>query len=166
MQQTVRLPQDLYDAVDKQAKTQRKTADGLVVEWVVEKIGETELAEVDTAFEQEVATFETLKPELLAQYPNQYIAIYQGQVVGNGDNRLALVKEVYNQFGEVPCYVEKVTLEPPRRVRMPSVRKAKWRFLMTRIMTRRLSYCRPFCQAWCVVVHRCACRRWLIQVRM
>jgi hypothetical protein len=125
MQQTVRLPQDLYDAVHKQAKIQRKTADDLVAEWISEKVGETELAEADEAFEQEVAAFAALKPELLKQYPGQYVAIYQGQVVGHGDNRLTLIKEVYSQFGEVPCYVEKVTVEPPRRVRMPSVWKAK-----------------------------------------
>ena len=74
---------------------------------------------------REIDAFNGLKPELLAQYPGQYVAIYQGQVVVNGDNRLALVKEVYSQFGEVPCYVEKVTLQPLRRVLMPSVWKAK-----------------------------------------
>lgn len=125
MQQTVQIPQDLYDAVNKRAKTQRKSADDLVVEWVSEKVGETETAEAEKAFKQEIAAFAALKPELLKQYPGQYVAIYRGQVVGNGDSRLALVKEVYNQFGEVPCYVEKVTLESPRRVRIPSVWKAK-----------------------------------------
>lgn len=125
MQQTVQLPQDLYEAVRERAESQRKTADDLIAEWVSEKVGETELAEADEAFEREVAAFKALKPELLKQYPGQYVAIYQGQVVGHGDNRLALVKEVYNQFGEVPCYVEKVSLEPLRRVRIPSVWKAK-----------------------------------------
>ena len=125
MQQSVQLPKDLYDAITQQAKTQRTTTDALVVEWVSEKVEETELAKADEAFEQEVAAFEALKPELLKQYSGQYVAIYQGRVVGNGNTRLALVKEVYNQFGEVPCYVEKVTLEPPRRIRIPSVWKAK-----------------------------------------
>lgn len=125
MQQTVQIPQDLYDAVNRRAKTQRKSADDLVVEWVSEKVGETETAEAEKAFKQEIAAFVALKSELLKQYPGQYVAIYRGQVVGNGDSRLALVKEVYNQFGEVPCYVEKVTLEPPRRVRIPSVWKVK-----------------------------------------
>lgn len=125
MQQTVQLPQDLYRAVRERAESQRKTADDLIAEWVSEKVGETELAEADEAFEREVAAFKALMPELLKQYPGQYVAIYQGQVAGHGDNRLALVKEVYNQFGEVPCYVEKVTSEPPRRVRIPSIWKAK-----------------------------------------
>lgn len=125
MQQIVQLPQDLYDAVSQEADNQQKTADALIVEWVSEKIGESETVETKKMFEQEMAAFKALLPELLTQYPNQYVAIHQGQVVGYGDNRLALVKEIYNQFGEVPCYVGKVTLEPPRRVRMPSVWKAK-----------------------------------------
>lgn len=125
MQQSIQLPQDLYDEVTKRAKTQQKSADDLVVEWVSEKVGETELAEADEAFIREVTAFKVLKPELLKKYPNQYVAIYQGQVVGSGDNRLALVKDVYNRFGEVPCYVEKVSSELPRRVRIPSVWKTK-----------------------------------------
>ncbi len=125
MQQSVQLPQDLYEAIIKRAKTEQKTADALIVEWVSEKVGETELAEAEEAFEQEVAAFKVLKPKLLQKYPDQYVAIYKGQVVANGDNRLSVVKEVYNQVGEVPCYVEKVTLEPLRRVRIPSVWKAK-----------------------------------------
>lgn len=125
MQQTVQLPQDLYESVRERAESQRRTADDLIVEWVSEKVGETELAEADAAFEREVTAFKALKPELLKQYLDQYVAIYQGQVVGHGNNRLALVKEVYEQFGEVPCYVEKVSLEPPRRVHMPSVWKSK-----------------------------------------
>jgi hypothetical protein len=125
MQQSVQLPRNIYEAVRKRAKSQRKTADDLVVEWLSEKIDETESAEADEAFDQEVAAFNTLKPTLLAQYPDQYVAIYQGQVVGNGDNRLFLLKAVYNRFGEVPCYIEKVTSEPLRRVRIPSMWKTK-----------------------------------------
>jgi hypothetical protein len=47
MQQTVQLPQELYEAVREHAKNQRKTADDLIVEWVSEKIGESETAEAD-----------------------------------------------------------------------------------------------------------------------
>ena len=125
MQQTIRLPQDLYEAVSERAKSQQKTANALVVEWLSEKIDESEMGQANEAFEQEAAAFESLKPSLLAQYLGQYVAIYQGQVVGSGDNRLTLVKEIYSRFGEVPCYVGKVSDKPPRRVRLPSVWKAK-----------------------------------------
>jgi hypothetical protein len=125
MQQSIQLPHALYEAVRKQAATQQKTADALVVEWVAERVEETEATEAEAAFEQEVAAFEVLKPELLEQYAGQYVAIYQKQVVAAGDDRLMVVKDVYKRFGEVPCYVELVTAKPPRRVRIPSVWKAK-----------------------------------------
>lgn len=125
MEQTVQLPSDLYEAVRKRAAVQQKTAEALVVEWVSEKVSETDEPTTMEVFEREIAAFKALKTQLLEQYPEQYVAIYQGQVVQVGDNRLALVKQVYDQFGEVPCYVEKVTAEPLRRVRVPSVWKAR-----------------------------------------
>ena len=123
MQQTVQIPQNLYDAVRKQAQSQHKTTDDLIVEWVSEKINKTKTNEAQKAFKQEIAAFEKMKPELLQRYPGQYVAIYQGQVVATGNNRLSLVKEVYDQFGEAPCYVEKVSPKPARRVRIPPVWK-------------------------------------------
>jgi hypothetical protein len=113
------------EAVRQQAESQRKTANDLITEWVSEKGGEAGVTETSEAFAREIAAFEALKPALLKQYPEQYVAIYQEQVVGHGNNRLALVKEVYNLFGEVPCFVEKVSLDPLRRVRITSVWKAK-----------------------------------------
>lgn len=124
-QHTIQLSPDLYDAVRRRAMAQQKSPDSLVSEWVTEQLDSTEADETKNAFEQEIAAFEQMKPALLEQYAGQFVAIYQGQVVAVGDNRLALVKEVYNQFGEVPCYVEQVTAEPPRRVRITSVWKAR-----------------------------------------
>jgi hypothetical protein len=74
------------------------------------------------AFEQEVLAFERMKPQLLAQYPGRVVAIYQARVVAVGDNRLDVLDQVWDQFGEVSCYVENVQAETPRRARMPSVR--------------------------------------------
>ena len=70
MQQSIQIPQDLYDEVDKQAKAQRKTAEDLVVEWVSEKVGKTEIAETKEAIEQEIAAFKALKPKLLEEKKN------------------------------------------------------------------------------------------------
>lgn len=124
-QHTIQLSPDLYDAVRRRAAAQQKSPDSLVSEWVSDQLEATETDEAKIAFEQEIAAFEQMKPVLLEQFAGQYVAIYQGQVVAVGDNRLSLVKEVYNQFGEVPCYVEQVTSIPPRRVRITSVWKAK-----------------------------------------
>lgn len=77
---------------------------------------------IDPQFEQEVLAFERLKPQLLRQYPGRVVGIYQGKIVAVGDNRLDVLDQVWDQFGEVSCYIETVEPVTPRRSRMPSVR--------------------------------------------
>ncbi len=122
MQYTIHLPQELYDAIRKRAAAQQKTTEALIIEWVSEHLDESETSDITQAFEQEVAAFEQLKPKLLEQYPGKFVAIYQGRVVASGDQKLALLDQVREQFGNVVCYIEKVAADSPRTVRMPSVR--------------------------------------------
>ncbi|MEZ4710746.1 MAG: DUF5678 domain-containing protein [Caldilineaceae bacterium] len=76
-------------------------------------------------FLKEAAAFERLKPELMNKYPGRVVAIYQEKVVKIGDDILDVHEQVMQQYGFVPCYVEHVVAETPRKVRMPSVRKAR-----------------------------------------
>ena len=125
MQNMIQLPQDLYDAVRKKAAAQQKTTDALVTEWVSEHLDESETSDIIQAFEQEVAAFEQMRADLLTQYADQFVAIYQGKVVASGSEKLALLDKVREQYGNVVCYIEKVAPDSPRTVRMPSVRVAR-----------------------------------------
>ncbi len=71
-------------------------------------------------FADEVAAFERLKPTLQAQYGGQVVAIYQGQVVATGDDKMAVLGRVLDEIGPVPCYIEWVEPESPRRARISS----------------------------------------------
>lgn len=124
MQNTVRLPQEVYEAVRQKAAAQQKTADALVTEWVSQHLEESETDEVVQAFQREVAAFERMRPALLEKYAGRYVAIYHGEVIASGDDKLALLDQVREQFGHVVCYIEKVTPDAPRTVRMPSFRIA------------------------------------------
>ncbi len=124
MQNMVKLPQDLYDAIRKKAAAQQKTTDALVIEWVSEHIDQSDTSEITQAFEQEVAAFEKLKPTLLEQYTGKFVAIYQGNVVAIGDDKLNLLDEVRKRFGHVVCYIEKVAIDSPRTARIPSLHVA------------------------------------------
>ena len=73
-----------------------------------------------TDFAREVESFERLRPALLAQYAGQAVAIYGGKVVASGNDKMALLAQVYEELGPVPCYVEWVETTGPRRVRVPS----------------------------------------------
>lgn len=125
MSNTIQLPKDLYEAIHEKAVAQEKTAEALVIEWVSEHLDESETSEITHAFEQEVAAFEKLRPALLEQYGGQYVAIYQGKVIASGEEKLALLDSVRDRLGHIVCYIEKVTPDSPRTVRMPSVRVSR-----------------------------------------
>jgi PHD/YefM family antitoxin component YafN of YafNO toxin-antitoxin module len=71
-------------------------------------------------FSQEVAAFEQLKPALQERFAGQAVAIHRGQVVAVGDDKMAVLDAVLAQFGPVPCYIEWVDPETPRRARISS----------------------------------------------
>ncbi|MCB0033462.1 MAG: hypothetical protein KDE51_05575 [Anaerolineales bacterium] len=76
-----------------------------------------------TSFEKEIAAFEQMKPTLFTQYADQYVAIYQGEVVAYGREKLPLLDEVRERFGLVVCYIGQVTHNEHRTVRIPSPKR-------------------------------------------
>lgn len=126
----------LVDRLQRVADQEQTTAEALLIQavtlYLAQKevknepaIGEHEQEEVYTAFEQEVAAFEQLKPQLLQQYAGKVVAIYQGEVVAVGEDRLQVHDQVIEQYGNVPCYIEDVRKETPRLARITSAWKAK-----------------------------------------
>jgi PHD/YefM family antitoxin component YafN of YafNO toxin-antitoxin module len=74
------------------------------------------------AFERERAAFERMKPELLRTHQGKVVVIYQGQVVQVGTDVAETLDAVYDQFGYVPCYVQRVE-ETPRIYKFPHRRQ-------------------------------------------
>jgi len=70
------------------------------------------------------AAFQRLLPELLKTHSDQFVAIYQGRLVGADPDRVALVQRIRTQ-GYRPVYIQKVTPEP-RIVELPSPEEV-WR---------------------------------------
>lgn len=71
-------------------------------------------------FLREAAAFAQLKPELLKQYKGRVVAIHQGKLVAVGDDRMAVLGMVLEKLGSVPCYIEWVEEQTPRRARITS----------------------------------------------
>lgn len=74
------------------------------------------------AFLESVATFDRLLPQLLEQYRGQAVAISQDRVIASGPDKMSVWEQVISEYGEIPCYIEWVEPDAPRKVRMPSVR--------------------------------------------
>lgn len=119
----ITLPDKLYEVVRRQAAMEEKTPDALITEWVEERVVDLERwSNTREAFELEVAAFERMKPELLDKHQGEYVAIYSGEVVATGEDKLELLHEIYEQFGPVVCYIEQVGASGLRTIRMPSIR--------------------------------------------
>jgi Family of unknown function (DUF5678) len=76
---------------------------------------------VPPAFLREAEAFTRLKPELLKQHKGRVVAIHQGKVVAVGDDRMDVLGVVLEKLGPVPCYIEWVEEETPRRARITSM---------------------------------------------
>lgn len=117
---TVYLPQEVYHAVKERAAELRRTPDDLVTEWVLEHVPPPVQEDIYKALESEWKAFEKLRPELQEQYPGQYVAIYQERVVGMGEDQFDLLKQVYDEFGQVVCFIDKPDGPPIRKARITS----------------------------------------------
>lgn len=76
----------------------------------------------DDKLSREKRAFLAMLPELLAKCRNQFVAVYEGRVVGVGDDQIAVAKKAYEEHGYVPILVRRVTEQPPPAVRIPSIR--------------------------------------------
>ncbi len=60
----------------------------------------------------EEQVFRQKRTQLLRRYAGQFIALYQGRVVGHGVDDEALAQDMFAQLGDVPFYLVKVAREP------------------------------------------------------
>ncbi len=74
----------------------------------------------EAAIDREHAAFQKMLPKLLQQYEGQVVALYQGQVVGVGDDRMKVWRQAREKLGPVPVYIQTVEY-PPRIYELPSV---------------------------------------------
>ncbi len=125
---TLELSADLIQRAQQAAKARHQPLEQVLTDTlaaalpkVEEELHDPKLAD----FEREVASFERLKPQLLKQYPGRVVAIYHEQVVAVGDDDMDVYGEVLEKVGDVPCYIERVQVETPRRARITSVWRAR-----------------------------------------
>jgi hypothetical protein len=127
MQDMIQLPKDLYDAVRQKALVRKTSPENLVVEWLSERLNDDEEAQTEwlTALKAEAEAFARLKHGLMPEYAGQYVAIYGGEVIGNGEDEFALLRHIHQQYGPIPCCIDRVDNLPLRKVRITSIWKAR-----------------------------------------
>ncbi len=122
----VPLSEITYQRMKRLAAARQRDVAETIAEYLAETLTRpNEPALSQDALADEIATFEALKPELLPTHPGEFVAIYQQEIVGFDQDEMNLIRRVYARYGSVPCYVEQIIPETPRKVRMIS--RWKWR---------------------------------------
>jgi hypothetical protein len=67
-------------------------------------------------FMAEVAAFERMRPELRVKYPGRVIAVYRGEVIAVGSDKMQVLDTVLREYGAAMCYIDSVDPALPRRV--------------------------------------------------
>ena len=62
--------------------------------------------------DREERRFSKRLPELLEQYEGEYIAMYDGEVVGHNADDSILFGEMHKKLGYVPFMIQRVSREP------------------------------------------------------
>jgi len=72
----------------------------------------TESATPPDPFRAGQKDFERLFPRLMRRYPEQFVALLDGQVVDHDPNDEALAARMFANFGDAPFYIAHVTRQP------------------------------------------------------
>jgi hypothetical protein len=127
MSSIIEIPDTLFAAVRKKALVRKTTPEKLVVEWLSERIYNDEETQTEwlAALKVEAEAFTQMKSGLMPKYAGQYVAIYGGEVIGSGKNEFDLLRHIHQQYGPIPCCIDRVDDIPLRKVRITSMWKAR-----------------------------------------
>ena len=112
MASIIELDDDLYTALEAQAQALGLPPAALAQQLLRMQLAGTRRAG-SQAFQRNHAAFQEKLPELLQTRRGQFVAFYDGKIVGFGPDRFDLRKEVISKYGYVDMLVTEVT-ETPR----------------------------------------------------
>ncbi len=121
-QLTVTLPDNVLKQIEKQAQAENRLVNELVVDVLQNSFAPMPENPEQEAMDREMAAYQNLHPNLLAQYKGQFVAVYRGQVVDNDSNQLALVKRRLKKYPNETVLITQVRQEPVRTLRIRSPR--------------------------------------------
>ncbi len=88
------LNTEIFRQLNKVAQEKESTVEALGEEVIRQFLQ----AEAEQKMAVEIEAFQTLHPDLLTQYPDHFVAIYQGQLVDQDTDQLALLLRIEAQY--------------------------------------------------------------------
>lgn len=116
------IPQTLYQRVRELARVRKSSVDDVLDSAIT--LAETTLSQAtseEAAMSREEAAYRMMHTELIAHYADEYVAIYQGQLVDHDRDELALLRRLDAQYPNEVVLMKQVRPlpEPELRFRSP-----------------------------------------------
>ena len=109
---TVTIPQHLYKRVQTIAQKQRRDVDDVAREMLEQGLLSLESFPTKEEREREKNAFRRLHAALLERYSGEYVAIYEGELVGHDVNQAALVARIDKKYPDSFVLIRPVKQEP------------------------------------------------------
>jgi len=108
VQRSIEIDDTLYTALEVYARTLGTTPTELVDQLLRKQVFGLGAAPSE-AFERNVEAFYRMLPELLATHEGWCVAFREGELVGTGKERIALLKDMYARYGYSEIFVTQVS---------------------------------------------------------
>ena len=122
MKITLSVPQNVYQEASSIAHSNNRPVEEVLRESVRWFFPPFHVSEDTLLMDREVAKFEDMHAELWKQYPNQYIAMYQGQVIDDDHDLVTLALRIEEQYPDEVVLIRQVLPELPKPLMFRSPR--------------------------------------------
>lgn len=121
---TLAIPDAAYRKATQIATISQQSVEDVLVEFTRAgaQLALASIDEPDPVVEREKAAYLALHPQLLRDYPNQFVAIQDGQLVDYDLDRANLMQRVGEQYPTQFVWVSQILSQAIRTIRMPSYR--------------------------------------------
>lgn len=111
---TLTISDKLFQQASRIAQAQKKLVAEVLVEAIVLDDDERERSDGLAEVEQEKSAYRALHGWLWQNYPDEHVAIYQGQLVDHDPDGLTLSRRIYKRFPDEFVLIRQVEAEPER----------------------------------------------------
>ncbi|MEZ4705624.1 MAG: hypothetical protein R3A44_00375 [Caldilineaceae bacterium] len=124
---TLKIPEDIYQRTERLAISSHKPTSQILVEQLAAAQAIPAPPSDDPEqlqLQQEAAAYKTMHPQLRVQFPDQWVAIYQGYLIDHDADEDALIARLAKAYPGCLVLVRQVEVEPERDIYIPSFRLA------------------------------------------
>lgn len=116
IQVTLDVPENIYREVAQLAQETQRTVDQVLEEIVIRSFPAFYVDPDQDKMQREVDAFEAMHAELWEKYPNEYVAVYQGQVIDHDMDEMVLIDRIRAIYPDEVIMVDKVLPQLQREI--------------------------------------------------